>query len=249
MLLKSKTAIITGAAAKRGIGLATARLFAEHGARAALLDVNAEGVVAAARALGPQHRAYACDVTDGARCAQVADEVQAEFGSIDILINNAGIVFSTPIMEIDADEYDTVMDVNLRGNFHMAQAVIPHMRKQGSGAIVCISSIAGRVGGGVFGTTHYAAAKSAIFGLAKGLGRELAPDGIRANAIAPGPIDNDFTSGRMTAEIKAALAAKVPLGRIGKPEDIANACLFLASDLSSHVTGVVLDVNGGLLIH
>jgi len=249
MLLKSKTAIITGGAAERGIGLATARLFAEHGARTALLDVNADGVAAAARALGPQHLAYTCDVTDGARCAQVADEVQAECGSIDILINNAGIVFSTPIMDIDADEYDTIMNVNLRGNFHMAQAVIPHMRKQGSGAIVCISSIAGRVGGGVFGTTHYAAAKSAIFGLAKGLGRELAPDGIRANAIAPGPIDNDFTSGRMTDELKAALAAKVPLGRIGVPEDIANACLFLASDLSSHVTGVVLDVNGGLLIH
>jgi len=131
----------------------------------------------------------------------------------------------------------------------MARAVIPHMRNQGNGAIVCISSIAGRVGGGVFGTTHYATAKSAIFGLAKGLGRELAPDGIRANAIAPGPIDNDFTRGGMTDEIKAALAEKVPLGRIGRPEDIANACLFLASDLSSHITGVVLDVNGGLLIH
>jgi NAD(P)-dependent dehydrogenase (short-subunit alcohol dehydrogenase family) len=159
------------------------------------------------------------------------------------------VVFSTPIMDIDATEYDTVMNVNLRGNFHMAQAVVPHMRDGGGGAIVCISSIAGRVGGGVFGTTHYAAAKSGIFGLAKGLGRELAPDGIRANAIAPGPIDNDFTQGRMTDEMKAMLAEKVPLGRIGKPEDIANACLFLASDLSSYVTGVVLDVNGGLLIH
>jgi NAD(P)-dependent dehydrogenase (short-subunit alcohol dehydrogenase family) len=152
-------------------------------------------------------------------------------------------------MDIDASEYDTIMNVNLRGNFHMAQAVIPHMRSQGSGAIVCISSITGHVGGGVFGTTHYAAAKSAIFGLAKGLGRELAPDGIRTNAIAPGPIDNDFTHGKMTDDIKARLAKQVPLGRIGRPEDIANACLFLASDLSSHVTGVVLDVNGGLFIH
>ena len=249
MLLKSKTAIITGAAAERGIGLATAKLFVEHGARTALLDVNGDGVSAAVRELGPQHRAYVCDVTDAGRCSAVADEVQEEFGSIDILINNAGVVFSTPIMDIDAKEYDTVMDVNLRGNFHMARAVIPHMRKRGSGAIVCISSIAGRVGGGVFGTTHYAAAKSAIFGLAKGLGRELARDSIRANAIAPGPIDNDFTHGRMTDKMKAALAENVPLGRIGRPQDIANACLFLASDLSSHVTGVVLDVNGGLFIH
>ncbi len=249
MLLESKTAIITGAAAERGIGLATAKLFVEHGARTALLDVNGDGVCAAARELGPQNRAYLCDVTDAARCAAIADEVQEEFGSIDILINNAGVVFSTPIMDIDAKEYDAVMDVNLRGNFHMARAVIPHMRKRGSGAIVCISSIAGRVGGGVFGTTHYAAAKSGIFGLAKGLGRELARDGIRANAIAPGPIDNDFTHGKMTDQMKAELAEKVPLGRIGRPQDIANACLFLASDLSSHVTGVVLDVNGGLLIH
>lgn len=249
MLLESKKAIITGAAAERGIGLATARLFAEHGARTALLDVDGDGVDAAARELGPQHRAYACDVTDAARCSAVADEVQEEFGGIDILINNAGVVFSTPIMDIAAEEYDAVMDINLRGNFHMARAVIPHMRKQGSGAIVCVSSIAGRVGGGVFGTTHYAAAKSGIFGLAKGLARELAPDGIRANAVAPGPIDNDFTQGRMTDEMKVELARKVPLGRIGQPRDVANACLFLASDLSSHVTGVVLDVNGGLFIH
>ena len=249
MLLESKTAIITGAGAERGIGFATAKLFAGHGARTALVDVDGERVTAAARRLGPPHRAYVCDVTDATGCSRVADEVRAEFGGIDILINNAGVVFSTPIMDIDASEYDTVMNVNLRGNFHMAQAVVPHMRDGGGGAIVCISSIAGRVGGGVFGTTHYAAAKSGIFGLAKGLGRELAPDGIRANAIAPGPIDNDFTQGRMTDEMKAMLAEKVPLGRIGKPEDIANACLFLASDLSSHVTGVVLDVNGGLFIH
>ena len=249
MLLESRTAIVTGAAAERGIGLATARLFAEHGARTALLDVDGDGIDAAVGELGPQHRAYVCDVTDAARCSAVANEVQEEFGGIDILINNAGVVFSTPIMDIDPQEYDAVMDINLRGNFHMARAVIPHMRKQGSGAIVCGSSIAGRVGGGVFGTTHYAAAKSGIFGLAKGLARELAPDGIRANAIAPGPIDNDFTHGKMTDEMKAELAGKVPLGRIGRPRDIANACLFLASDLSSHVTGVVLDVNGGLLIH
>ncbi|MEE9267668.1 MAG: SDR family oxidoreductase, partial [Gammaproteobacteria bacterium] len=128
MLLESRKAIITGAAAARGIGLATARLFAEHGARTALLDVNGDGVNAAARELGPEHRAYVCDVTDAARCSAVADEVREEFGGIDILINNAGVVFSTPIMDIDAEEYDAVMDINLRGNFHMARAVIPHMR-------------------------------------------------------------------------------------------------------------------------
>lgn len=249
MLLESRTAIITGAAAERGIGRATARLFAEHGARTALLDVDEDGVTAAARDLGPEHRGYLCDVTDGARCRAVADEVQRDFGAIHILINNAGIVFATPFMDIDQSEYDTMMDVNLRGNFNMAQAVVPHMRRQGGGAIVCISSIAGRVGGGVFGTTHYAAAKSGIFGLAKGLGRELAPDGIRTNAIAPGFIDNDFIEGGVPEELKQAILEKTPLGRLGVSQDIANACLFLSSDLSSHVTGVVLDVNGGMFIH
>lgn len=249
MLLESKTAIITGAGAERGIGRTTARLFAEHGARIALLDVDGDGVAAGARELGPEHRAYTCDVTDAARCAAVADEVQETFGAIDILINNAGVVFSTPFMEIDADEYDTVMDVNVRGNFNMAQAVVPHMRRQGSGAIVCISSIAARIGGGLFGTTHYATAKSGIFGLAKGLGRELAPDGIRTNAIAPGFIDNDFLKGRATDDMKKAIREKIPLARLGESADVANACLFLSSDLSSYVTGVMLDVNGGMFIH
>jgi NAD(P)-dependent dehydrogenase (short-subunit alcohol dehydrogenase family) len=134
MLLESKTAIITGAGAERGIGFATAKLFAEHGARTALVDVDADSVNAAARRLGSPHRAYVCDVTDAARCSTVADEVRAEFGGIDILINSAGVVFSTPIMDIGAAEYDTVMNVNLRGSFHMAQAVIPHMRDGGGGA-------------------------------------------------------------------------------------------------------------------
>ena len=249
MLLESKTAIITGAGAERGIGRTTARLFAEHGARTALLDVDEDGVAGAAEELGPEHRAYACDVTDAARCVAIAGEVQQVFGTIDILINNAGVVFSTPFMDIGADEYDAVMDVNLRGNFNMAWAVVPHMRKQGSGAIVCISSVAARIGGGLFGTTGYAAAKAGIHGLAKGLGRELAPDGIRTNAIAPGFIDNDFIKGRVTDDMKKAIREKIPLARLGESADVANACLFLSSDLSSFVTGVMLDVNGGMFIH
>lgn len=249
MLLTSRTAIITGAGSARGIGHATARLFAEHGARVALLDVDEDGVGRVARELGPEHRGHVCDVTDAARCRAVADEVREAFGSIDILINNAGVVYSTAFMDIDESEYDTMMDVNLRGNFNMAQAVVPHMRRQGRGAIVCVGSIAGRVGGGVFGTTHYAAAKSGIFGLAKGLGRELAPDGIRANAIAPGFIDNDFIRGGVSDEMKQAILARIPIGRLGVSEDVANACLYLASDLSSFVTGAVLDVNGGMFIH
>lgn len=164
------------------------------------------------------------------------------------MIGNAGAVHGTPILDISREEYDHVLDVNLRGNFNMAQAVIPHMRRNEAGSIVLMSSIAGQVGGGLFGRSHYAAAKSGILGLAKALARELAPDQIRANAIAPGVIDNDFTKGQMTREIKDGIAKTVPLGRLGTSEDVANVCLFLASDLSAYMTGTLLSVNGGLLI-
>ncbi len=176
------------------------------------------------------------------------DRIAETFGTINVLIGNVGVVHGTPILDISQEEYDKVLEVNLRGNFHMAQAVIPHMCRSRGGSIVLMSSIAGQAGGGIFGRSHYAAAKSEIFGLAKALARELAPDQIRANAIAPGVTDNDFTKGRMTREIKDDIAAQVPLGRLGTPEDVANACLFLASDLSAYMTGTVLSVNGGLLI-
>jgi len=247
-LLENKTAIITGAASQGGIGRATARLFAVQGARCALLDLAEADPENAATELGPEHRGYVCDVTDNASCRGVVDQVASDFGGIDILIGNAGVVYGTRILDIAQAEYDQVLDVNLRGNFQMAQAAIPHMRAGGGGAIVLISSIAGQVGGGLFGSSHYASAKSGLFGLAKALGRELAADGIRANAIAPGVIDNDFTKGRMTREIKDEIATKIPLGRLGTSEDIAKSCLYLASDLSSYVTGTVLSVNGGLLI-
>ncbi len=185
---------------------------------------------------------------DQAACTTTVDEIAERFGRIDVLIGNAGIVHGTAILDIARDEYDEILDVNLRGNFQMSQAVIPHMRAQGAGSIVLMSSIAGQVGGGLFGSSHYASAKSGLFGLAKALARELAPEGIRANAIAPGVIDTDFTKGRMTREIKAEIAKKVPMGRLGTSEEVAKCCLFLASDLSSYVTGTVLSVNGGLLI-
>lgn len=249
MLLENKTAIITGAGSSLGIGRAAARLFAEHGARVALVDIDDAPLEEAGRKLGERHKTYVCDVTDAAACIRAADQAAADLGGLDILVNNAGVVHGTRFSDIRREEYDQVLDVNLRGNFQMAQAVVPHLRRKGAGAIVCVSSIAGRAGGGVFGSTHYAAAKSGIFGLAKGLARELAPEGIRVNAVAPGPIDNDFTRGKMTPEDKARIAEGVPMGRLGTPEDVAKVILFLASDLSSYVTGVVLDVNGGLLIH
>lgn len=248
-LLTGRTAIITGAAAPRSIGLATARLFAEHGARVALLDIDADGVAEAAASLGEAHLGLACDVRDAHRCQRVVGEVRLALGSIDVLVNSAGIVFGTRLADIGGDEYEAVLDTNLRGTFHMSQACAAIMKTQHRGAIICVSSIAGQSGGGFFGSSHYAAAKAGIFGFAKALARELAADGIRANAVAPGSIDNDFTQGRMTAEIKTRVAAGIPLGRLGEPGEVAGACLFLASDLASFVTGTVLDVNGGQLIH
>lgn len=249
MLLKGKIAVVTGVASPRGIGRATARLFAAEGARVAVLDIDGEGCAALAAELGEEHRAYACDVADRTRSGAVIDAVAADFDGVDLLVNCAGVVHGTPIEAISEDEYRAVVDINIGGNFNMARAVVPHMRRRGAGSIVCISSIAGQRGGGVFGSTHYSAAKAGILGLARALARELAPDGIRANAVAPGAIDNDFTKGRMTEAIKAEIANGVPLRRLGTPEDVAGACLFLASDLSAYVTGAVIDVNGGLHIH
>ncbi|MBO6519885.1 MAG: SDR family oxidoreductase [Rhodospirillales bacterium] len=247
-LLSGKTAVITGAGSPGGIGRATARLFAAEGAVCALTDIDAAGLEEAVAEMGPPHRSYVCDVASAPAVRDTIAAVIADLGRIDVLINNAGIVMGTPFADITEDEFDSVLGVNLKGNFLMSQACLPAMRANG-GAIVCIASIAGQNGGGVFGRSHYAAAKAGIMGLAKALGRELAPLGIRANAIAAGPVDNNFTGGRMTPEIKADLATKVPLGRLGTSDDIANACLFLASDMSSFVTGAVLDVNGGLHIH
>jgi len=246
MLLHDRIAVITGGASEQGIGRATARLFAEHGAKVAILDLEEQDPEAAAAELGPEHGGYVCDVSDHTACFDTVERIAGHFGGIDILIGNAGIVFGTSLLDITPEEYDLVLDVNLRGNFQMAQAVVPHLEARGGGAVVLVSSIAGQVGGGLFGRTHYAAAKSGIFGLAKALARELAPKGIRVNAVAPGVIDNDFSKGRMTRGDKDRVAANVPLGRLGSPEDIADACLYLASDLSSYVTGTVLSVNGGL---
>jgi NAD(P)-dependent dehydrogenase (short-subunit alcohol dehydrogenase family) len=248
-LLTGRTALITGAGSARGIGRATAKLFHAHGAKLALLDIDGPAVEALAGELGPDTVGLRCDVRDARACHDAVKTAAQRLPPVDVLISNAGVVHGTPFEEISQGEYDEVLDVNLRGSFNVSRAVVPGMKALGGGRIVCVSSIAGQVGGGVFGSAHYAAAKAGIFGLAKALARELAPHGIRANAIAPGPLDNDFTGGRMDAQMKRAVAMRVPLRRLGRPEDIADAALYLASDMSAWVTGTVIEVNGGLLIH
>ena len=249
MLLKNRVAIITGAASPRGIGKAMAQVFAEHGARVAILDLNAEAAVAAAKDIGPDHLGLACDVTNQSDCERAAQAVLERFGQIDILVNNAGITQPLKFMDIQPENYDAVLDVNLRGTLYMSQAVVPQMRKQRSGSIACMSSVSAQRGGGIFGGPHYSAAKAGVLGLARAMARELGPDNIRVNSVTPGLIQTDITGDKLTPEMKTEVLKGIPLNRLGNAVDIANVCLFLASDLSSYLTGVTLDVNGGMLIH
>lgn len=249
MLLMNQVAIVTGGASLRGIGWATAKRFAEQGARVAILDLDAAAAQKAASEIGAQHRGYACDVRTEATCQAVVQQIIAEFGQVDILVNNAGVSQAFRLMDSSQADYDLVMDVSVRGAYNMSRAVVPHMRSRKSGAIVCMGSVAAQRGGGVLGGPHYAAAKGAVQTMAKAMARELAPDGIRVNAIAPGLVETELLVGKIDDQGKQKVAETTPLGRLAVPLDIANACLFLASDLSSYVTGVVLDVNGGLHIH
>ena len=248
-LLEGRAAIVTGAASPRGLGKATARLFAEHGGRVALLDLDAQKAAQAAAEIGDGHLGLACDVTRRPECDAAVAAVEDAFGQIDVLVNNAGITQPLKMMEIGPDDYDAVLDANLRGTLNMSQAVIPHMRGRGAGSVVNMSSVSAQRGGGVFGGPHYSAAKAGILGLTRAMARELAPDGIRVNAICPGFIDTDITAGRLTDEMRERIRSAIPMGRVGEASDVAGCALFLASDLSAYVTGSEVDVNGGSHIH
>jgi len=249
MLLEGKIAIVTGAASARGIGRATAQAFAAQGAKVAILDLDLNAARDAAAQLGAGHLGLAANVADEAQVRDAVAEVLAHFGRIDVLVNNAGITQPVKTLEITGKDYDRILDVNLRGTLLMSQAVIPTMRAQGSGSIICMSSVSAQRGGGIFGGPHYSAAKAAVLGLGKAMARELGPDNVRVNAITPGLIHTDITGGLMQDERRHAIIEGIPLGRLGEAGDVANAALFLASDLSSYLTGITLDVNGGMLIH
>lgn len=249
MLLQGKKAVISGAASRRGIGLATARLFAAQGARVAILDLDLNAAHEAAASLGDGHIGLRCDVTDGEACRSAVAAVIAKFGGIDVLINNAGITQPVKTLEIDAKSWQRILDVNLAGVLLLSQAVIPHMKNKGRGSIACMSSVSAQRGGGIFGGPHYSAAKAGVLGLAKAMAREFGPHGIRVNCVTPGLIETDITGDKLTPEMKSDIIKGIPLGRLGAATDVANIYLFLASDLSAYVTGAVIDVNGGMLIH
>jgi NAD(P)-dependent dehydrogenase (short-subunit alcohol dehydrogenase family) len=199
--------------------------------------------------LGEAHVGVVADVTDKASCDAAAAEVRRRLGRIDVLVNNAGITQPRKTLDITPADYDAVLDVSLRGTLYMSQAVLPTMREQKSGSIVCISSVSAQRGGGILGGPHYSAAKAGVLGLARAMARECGVDNIRVNSITPGLIATDINKGLIPEDRMKGILENIPLNRIGEPNDVAGCVVFLASDLSKYLTGVTLDVNGGMLIH
>jgi NAD(P)-dependent dehydrogenase (short-subunit alcohol dehydrogenase family) len=255
-LLEGKVCIIAGAGTPRGIGQASARLFAEHGARLVIAGLaiepdTAEALAAALHEQGvanPEVIAVRCDITQRADCDALVAAAIKRFGQIDVLVNSAGTVESRPMLEIDGDSLERMVAVNLKGAFNLCQAALSAFTRQASGVIVNIASLAAERGGGLVGGAHYAAAKGGVLSLTRSIAREFGPLGIRANAICPAMAQTGMLDGIDIAQIDR-IVAEIPLRRLGTPREVAGACLFLASDLSGFVTGATLDVNGGLHIH
>ncbi len=249
MLLANKVAVVTGGAGPNGLGFASARMMAAQGARIAILDLAQADPAAAAARLGAGHIGVVANVTDKASCVSAVQAVVAALGRVDILLNNAGITQPRKVADITAADYDAVLDVSLRGTLYMSQAVLPGMRAQKSGSIICISSVSAQRGGGILGGPHYSAAKAGVLGLARAMARECGIDGVRVNCITPGLIETDINKGLIPAERLGSILEQIPLNRIGEPNDVAGCVTFLASDLAKYCTGITLDVNGGMLIH
>ncbi|MEN9893392.1 MAG: hypothetical protein RLY78_3687 [Pseudomonadota bacterium] len=249
MLLKNKIALITGGAGLNGLGYSTAKMMAEQGATVVIADLERADPAGAAAQLGPQHMGVVADVVDKASCERAVAEILAKYGRIDILFNNAGITQPRKTLDISGADYDAVLDVSLRGMLHMSQAVIPAMREQKSGSIINTSSVSAQRGGGILGGPHYSAAKAGMLGLGRAMAREFGIDGIRVNAVTPGLIATDINKGLIPDDRMKGILEQIPLNRIGEPADVAGCVVFLASDLAKYLTGVTLDVNGGMLIH
>lgn len=244
--LANKVSIITGAA--QGIGLATALKFAQEGAVVVVTDINQDGVDAAlaqCQALGATAQGYLLDVTDREAVDAVVSKVLAEFGRIDVLVNNAGITQDARLQKMTLEQFDRVIDVNLRAVFHCSQAVADTMVAQGSGVILNASSVTGLYGN--FGQTNYAASKFGVIGFTKTWSRELGPKGVRVNAVAPGFIATPMVAA-IPEKVLLELQKRIHLGRMGKPEEVANVYAFLASDEASYINGEVIEVSGGASI-
>lgn len=248
-----RTAVITGAAGERGIGFATARRFARGGWAVALLDINADGIAAAATKINNDYQVPAVgvvvDVTDKTSVdASVAALAAAGLPPVGALANIAGVASPVPFLEVSEAEWHRVIDINLTGTFLMCQAYLPQMINNGYGRIVNMSSVSAQQGGGVFSKTPYSAAKAGIIGLTRSLAREMAPHQITVNAVSPGVVDTDIRADATDPDNEARLAAAVPLGRQGTPDDIAALFYFLSSPDASYITGTTQNINGGSYI-
>ena len=244
--LVGRTAVVTGAG--NGIGAATARIFAQAGAQLALLDRDAAGVTRTAEEIGlagGEALAFTVDVTDRFAVDRLLDRVAEEWGRIDVVVNNAGIVRDAVIEDVTEEEWEETLDVNLRGAMVVTRAAVPHMLERGSGRILSASSLVARNGN--YGQTAYAASKAGLIGMTRVWARELGPRGITANVVAPGFIDTDMVKS-VPPKVVEQFRARIPAGRLGRPEEVANVYLFLASDLASFINGAVVGVDGGLLL-
>ena len=244
-ILAGKTAIVTGAA--RGIGKAIALKFAQEGANIAftdlVIDENGIATQAEIEALGVKCKGYASNAADFAQTEQVVAAVKEEFGSIDILVNNAGITKDGLMLRMSEAQWDVVINVNLKSAFNFIHACVPIMMRQRGGSIINMASVVGVHGNA--GQANYAASKAGLIALAKSVAQEMGPKGIRANAIAPGFIETAMTAA-LPDSVREEWAKKIPLRRAGQTEDIANVALFLAADLSSYVSGQVIQIDGGM---
>ncbi|MBO7325138.1 MAG: 3-oxoacyl-[acyl-carrier-protein] reductase [Bacteroidales bacterium] len=244
-LLENKVALITGAA--RGIGKAVALKFASEGANIAFTDIreddNFNKTLSELQAFGIQAKGYVSNAASFEESHEVVKQIVADFGRIDVLVNNAGITRDGLLLRMSEEQWDAVITVNLKSAFNFSHAVVPVMMRQKGGSIINMSSVVG-VGGNA-GQCNYSASKAGMIGLAKSIAKEMGAKGIRANAIAPGFIITEMT-GQLSEEVKENWLKTIPLRRGGTPEDIANVATFLASDLSSYVTGQVIQVDGGM---
>ncbi len=247
MLLEGKVALVTGAS--RGIGKAIALLLAENGADVAVnfagSTAAAEAVAAEIEKMGRKAILVQGDVSQTEVCAEMVDKVVKELGHIDILVNNAGITRDTLLLRMKEEDWDAVLNTNLKGVFNCTKAAVKYMAKQRSGSIVNISSVVALMGNA--GQANYAAAKAGILGFTRSVAKEMAGRGIRVNAVTPGFIKTDMTS-VLSEKVVAAMEASIPLARLGEPEDIAKAVLFLVSDNAAYITGQTLHVDGGMVM-
>src|SRR5699024_48790 len=239
----------TGAGSAGGIGRETAKQLAKRNATVILTDINEKGLtegVQEINKIGGKAYPLKLDVTDKIQVNTKIEEVALQYGKIDILINNAGISRPTKVTEIEEDEWDLLFNVNLKGVFFLTQAVIPYMKKNNYGRIINLSSVSGKRGGGIFGGSHYSAAKAGVTGFSKAVAREIGEYGITCNTVAPGLVGGtQITSGLLSDKKKNEIQNDIPVGRIGKVEDIAFSLTFLASEGASYITGEELDINGG----